>query len=345
MMRPEQTEAIAQALQEEYDAAFPFVEVLLATYNGATYLEEQIRSILGQTGVRVSILARDDGSYDETLHLLHQFQRQVPDRFTVLDNKGERCGAKGNFIRLLEASSAKYVALSDQDDVWLPEKLSLEVRALQEAEQSHPGSPVLVFTDLIVVRQDLSVMQASFWHMQKIPAGRTGDFGRLLVQNTFTGCTGLMNRELVDLCSPMPDLVFMHDWWILLIAACYGKLVPLPVQTVLYRQHGGNVVGAPEKKNAPRYGLIPKFRQHSERRRLWEVTLRNAQALLQRFGESLPDDKRRVLEGCLQCEYNASPLIRAVTMIRFHLFYSRLRLNLATLWYLLDMNAAKRAQP
>jgi glycosyltransferase involved in cell wall biosynthesis len=133
------------------------VQVLLATYNGERFLREQIDSILAQTLPGVSILARDDGSNDSTPQILEDYGRRSPDRFRILPTVTPTGSARDNFLALLHASEAPYIAFADQDDVWLPQKLERQMNAMHGLEQRYGTStPLLVFSDLRVVSDDLT---------------------------------------------------------------------------------------------------------------------------------------------------------------------------------------------
>ena len=132
----------------------PEIEVLLATYNGARFLDAQIESLLRQRGVSLRILVRDDGSTDDTPDIIERYRRSMPESFVVLASTGN-LGAVRNFATLLEYSHAPYVALCDQDDVWMPHKLSVLVGALREMEARYGSeTPLLVHSDLRVVDEE-----------------------------------------------------------------------------------------------------------------------------------------------------------------------------------------------
>ena len=219
------------------------IEVLLSTYNGEAFLQEQIDSILGQTGVTVKILARDDGSTDDTVEILSRFSKKEPDRFNLLAGPEGNIGVVKSFELLLSKSKAPYVAFADQDDIWVQNKLSKSAEALLEIEKSG-RKPALVYTDLRVVSENMKILHESFFSYMRLNPERGKSTRMLCLQNCVVGCTALLNRELVNIVLPFPDSVIMHDWWTGLCAAYSGKAVYLPNQTVEYRQHLGNVVGA-----------------------------------------------------------------------------------------------------
>lgn len=316
------------------------IEVLLATYNGARFLQQQIDSVLAQSYPDVCITARDDSSTDGTADLLDRAITANPDRVRRLPTDGATGNAKSNFLRLMTASTAPYVALCDQDDVWLPQKLEQCMDAMLVLERQHgPSIPLLVFTDLTIVDRDLQVLHPSFWEHQHIQAGRIGMLPNLLAQNVVTGCTTLLNRALVERCLQMPSTVFMHDGWIALNACIFGKAAALHTPTVLYRQHDNNVVGAVQHA---RPKLIPSWRQHSQRRKYWERSERQAEALLEVHGTDLPPAQYATLQAYVRCERSPNRWARVVTWLRGRFFQKGLRPNLATLWYLWDMKAAKK---
>ena len=222
------------------------VALVMATYNGARFIEAQIRSIQEQSYAHWVLYIRDDGSRDETvqkiLHLAAHDQRIQ----LVQDGLGNQ-GAVGNFSMLLEFAAqreADYVFLADQDDVWHPEKIAIMLATMQDLEQSYLATtPLLVHCDLAIVDKSLQPVASSFAIYSGLyPA--TAHFGVLLSQNQITGCASLINRALLKLACPLPKSLPMHDWWLALLAAAAGKIAYIPQPLVQYRQHTGNVVGA-----------------------------------------------------------------------------------------------------
>ncbi len=316
------------------------IQVLLATYNGQRFLQAQIDSIFAQTYRDVTILARDDGSTDETAAILHANASAHLGRLRQMPTGEPSGSAKDNFLRLMDASTAPYVALADQDDVWLPDKLECSMDAMQDLERRHGTTvPLLVFSDLAVVNESLQEVHPSFWAQQHIKPNRIHDLAPLLAQNVVTGCTALLNRALVERCLSMPQNVYMHDWWIALNACAFGHSSVLRRPTVLYRQHEHNVIGA---RTYPKPKLVPNWRNHGMRRIHWETRERQAEAMLQVHDAAIPPEKRRVLLDYVRCETSPSRLVRVFTWLRHGFFQTGLRPNLAMLWYLWDMAAAKR---
>ncbi len=219
----------------------------MGTYNGERFLEEQIQSIQAQTFKNWLLLVRDDSSSDGTVHILNTFQEQDNRIKLIVDDKGN-LGPSSNFNELcMEAArrGADIVFFCDQDDVWLPGKLETQIRIIQSIEQQYGKNiPVLVYTDLSVVDVQLRIIHRSFMAYQGIKDIAFEPLRVLLAQNFIPACASAINRALLQLASPIPENVLMHDWWIALCAAACGKIEFIPQPLGLYRQHHKNAVGA-----------------------------------------------------------------------------------------------------
>ena len=262
------------------------IEVVLPTYNGAAYLQEQVESIHRQTLRPQRLLVRDDGSSDGTRALLVELQQQYGSWLELLP-MGRNLGCIANVNCLLEASRAPYVALADQDDIWLPEKLVENFALLQRLEHQHGVQrPLLVHSDLELMDADGRRLGSTYVKHQHLDPRRTAP-EPLALTNVVTGCTAMVNRALLDRALPIPSEALMHDWWLALVASCFGAIGWLPQPTVLYRQHGGNVLGA--------QGLGPAYWMRRLRHLLTDpaagghtrAALRQAACFEQRYGQAL----------------------------------------------------------
>jgi len=248
----------------------PCIDIVLATFNGQNFLRQQIESIQKNTYYHYinRLIVTDDGSTDHTSKLIEdlasedekiEFHRNPKSKigtFSPLMEKSysenrERfdsrpSGPIDNFSYGLSLSTSQYIMLCDQDDIWLPKKieLSYEQIYLLESTNSSEADPALVFTDMIIVDDQLNTIERSYFDLKKIPKDWHRNISNLAQQNVASGCTMIFNRQLLDIACPIPDNVYMHDWWLALIAKHYGKINLLDIPLILYRQHGNNTLGA-----------------------------------------------------------------------------------------------------
>lgn len=217
----------------------PHITILMATCNGAQYLTAQLNSLLSQTHSNWSLMASDDGSLDGTADILRAFGRAHPGRVAGLFN-GPGLGAAQNFLTLLMRPDipAGLVALADQDDVWLPQKLA---RALDHLATTPPNLPALYASESILTDADLRPLACS-----REPTAVPG-FRNALVQNLFAGHSTVLNAAALSLVqhAGTPQNIAFHDWWLYqLIAGAGGRCLLDPAQTVFYRQHRSNAFGS-----------------------------------------------------------------------------------------------------
>ena len=222
------------------------IEVLMAVYNGSAYIREQIDSILNQTYENWHLTISDDGSTDGTDLIADEYAAKYHEQITRVYS-GVRFGnARDHFMWLSENCTSRYMLYSDQDDVFNPEKMSRLMDAMQNAERQWGRDlPILVFSDQTVVDEKLNVIEPSLMRCQK-QAFDSFDYHALLIQNVVTGGAMMVNRPLCSLAVQCRsrERIIMHDWWMAATAARFGKIIYLDEPLSLYRQHGGNSVGA-----------------------------------------------------------------------------------------------------
>ena len=271
------------------------IRILLATYQGETYLPQLLDSLLAQDAPGLQIVASDDGSSDATPAILDRYAKAYPERL-LHHRSGRRFGSsQDHFLYLLRHfGDAPYVIFCDQDDVWHPDKVSRTLSAMQQLCPD-PSIPALVHTDLRVVDRSLQEIAPSFLHFSALDGSRVA-LHQLLVQNVVTGCTMMVNRALTQLfCSvPEPDAVLMHDWYLALLAAACGRVGFLDEATIDYRQHGGNVVGA-KNARSPAY-LLKRLRSH-DAKDAFRRTTNQAASLLTSYGNFMPAEARSVCQA------------------------------------------------
>ena len=223
------------------------LSILLATYNGEKYLSEHIDSLLKQTYQDFILYVRDDGSNDHTVDILEHYQELHPQKIKLMADAVKHRGAMNGFFYMLQEVNSYYYMFCDQDDVWLPNKIEVAMKKMKETEALSPNIPIVVHTDLYVVNKNLDIIQPSFWKIMKLKVNLLQEFKYLATCNCVTGCTMMINERAKQVSFPVPEGCLMHDFWISLASARSGKVVNVPQSTILYRQHGFNVVGMQDR--------------------------------------------------------------------------------------------------
>ncbi|WP_211750264.1 glycosyltransferase family 2 protein [Paenibacillus sp. Marseille-Q4541] len=271
--------------------ANPNIQILLSTYNGEKYLEEQLDSLLAQKNVNIHILIRDDGSKDNTVFILHKYASEYPSKISV--TTGANLGVKQSFYELLSISSSEYdyYAFCDQDDVWLSNKLSNAIYKLQEI-RNEPG---MYCSSTQMVNEQLEPTKV--WPTQ--PSKELSLYNSL-IENTCVGCTIVLNPEAMKLIKQNPpeimDNMIMHDWWMYLAISALGKVVFDTNPGILYRQHQNNVLGGASES------LFMKW--ISRVNRFWSgknhyILSNQAQEFLKIFYEQLNKQQKAEIERLL----------------------------------------------
>lgn len=275
-------------------AAAPPIAILLSTWNGATFLPEQLESFLHLTGPEWRLLWRDDGSDDSSAAIMRAFARR-PAAADLVEEHNDglgRIGITASFLTLLrQAPADSIVAFADQDDVWLPPKLARGASALARVPDAVPA---LYCARQSLVDEALRPIRCSARISE--PPG----FPQALTQNIATGCTVMLNPAAVRLiASAQEPADTLHDWWCYLVVTAAGGQVLIDDEpTVLYRQHVGNAVGVPlsparRALAALRRGpgvFMHMFRQHAMAlRRQQRILTPEARATLEQIMSGLED--------------------------------------------------------
>ena len=282
------------------------IAILMSTYNGERFIEDQIRSILNQSYCDFRLYIRDDGSSDDTLTIIQELKKQ--DNRINLMNANVNLGPAYSFLTLAKSVEADLYFFSDQDDYWKEDKLQRAVSELKSITD-----PALYHTDLDIVDDSLISYGNSFYKDQIC------DYNSLFLQNSVVGCTIAFNKPLHELLfdgSELPQDIVMHDWWVALTAYCFGVIIFDKSQTIMYRQHDGNVIG--EKKrtlmmkiksllNGIGLGKIKKHKYNSSK----QIT-----SFISNYGAKI--EKKQLLKMQLVQKLGANPSISDV----LNLFYS-----------------------
>ena len=265
------------------------VAVLMSTYNGASYLREQIDSILAQSYSDFSLIIRDDGSRDDTVKIAESYDDP---RIRLI--RGENLGPAQSFFALLrEAKEFDEIFFSDQDDVWFETKIEDMLAVLRR----HGDEPAMVFSDFTAIDSVGNTTSPSYAETAGLRV-REGliSVRDILMHPYVFGCAACINKALAErVCTP-PEGIEMHDCWISLSAACLGGLFYCPEQTIAHRFHSSNATGRTGQNGfLARLRRVTKtFRQQCENSAL---RLRQAKLLLDRFSEEMLPSEREMLNA------------------------------------------------
>ncbi len=250
----------------------PKIWVLMSTYNGMAYIEEQIESILSQKNCDVHLLVRDDGSTDATLDILKSYEKKGS---LTLISDNINLGPAKSFLKLLEmAPDDGYYAFSDQDDCWNSDKLERALEMLTQAEENN--MPLVYYSNSDVVDQNLNSTGKKVYSGKQKPT-----LERVLCGYGIQGCTMVLNKALRDIFLSVDmskERIGMHDFFLCdLCMVCGGEILYDDFSTMKYRQHESNVVGY--DVNATRLNKIKKY----------------INEILKPANDSIADDARLVL--------------------------------------------------
>lgn len=208
------------------------VSIALTTYNGEKYLRDQLDSIYNQNYENIEVVVTDDCSTDNTVPILEEYHQKYGLQYVVNE---KNLGFTKNFEKTVSLCSGAFIALADQDDVWLPEKI--------EILQGGIGSYSLICSDAKLIDENGRLIFHSLKEYMKLPAQTGKPFQLLLFHPFVTGCTVLIKRELLAKALPIPEGGTFHDWWFALVASKLNGIRYLNKQLVLYRQHSSNLAG------------------------------------------------------------------------------------------------------
>ena len=220
------------------------VSVVVCTYNGEKYLQDQLQSILDQTRPPDEIIISDDGSTDSTLQIVAEFTSSSSGPQSLVwrvETRRTPLGVSGNFASALAKTRGEFVALADQDDVWEPDRLE------KGLAHFHDGV-LLVHSDATLIDASgrptgtlMSALRLTSSERRNLLSGRALD--TLLRRNVVTGATTMIRPSLLEQALPIPE-GWVHDEWLALVAAVQGGVFFQEDLLIRYRQHGHNEIGA-----------------------------------------------------------------------------------------------------
>lgn len=222
--------------------------VAICTFNGSKYIEKQIDSILEQPILPKEIIISDDGSQDDTIT---KIKRIFSDReflnYKLLKNPKK--GIINNFFFAISQTSSEIIFLSDQDDIWLPNKVEIFMEEFSKKNCTHP---FLLFSDAILIDSKNQIFSHSFFQYQGLsPLVFTDD--SIIYKNCVQGASCAFNSAMRSLLQDSlkvisVDNIYMHDWWLAILAKYYGSYHFIDKPLIAYRQHNNNQIGAFNKK-------------------------------------------------------------------------------------------------
>lgn len=223
------------------------ISIAMTTYNGEKYISKQIDSILNQTYKDFELVICDDNSTDNTFSILTDYA--VKDARIHVYKNSVNLGFLKNFEKCIGLTSKKYIALSDQDDIWTPDHLEILYEAITKEGCS------LVGGNAKLIDENDNLLGGNLIN-HSITFRTKEDFGRtILYRNFFQGAATLFSRDVIETALPFPDGTPFHDWWLALTASEKNGIFYINTPILYYRQHLTNVTGVHKTK-----GLMPRIR-------------------------------------------------------------------------------------
>lgn len=200
------------------------ISVCIATYNGEKYINEQLLSILKQLGPYDEIIVSDDKSEDRTIEII----KNINDNRIHIFSKEKFGSPIFNFENALKKASGEFIFLSDQDDIWLDNKVTIMMEALINYD--------VVVSNAIIGDASLNTIRDSYFSWRRSRKGVMKNF----IRNSYLGCCMAFRRNLLDKALPFPKKIPMHDMWLGMIAELYYKPIFIPDKLMIYRRHSQN---------------------------------------------------------------------------------------------------------
>lgn len=278
----------------------------MSAYNGAEFIQEQLDSILAQTlfqnkNWQIELIIRDDGSDDKTPEILQDYS----DKYSfVTYYTGKNKGVIASFFELIQnvPDDVDYVALSDQDDVWMKDKM---MSAVSKLEQIDSPKPLLYCGRVLLTDEKLNPIPSIMFAEHMRPS-----FGNALVENICTGCTAVFNRHLVSLVKlESPAFTVMHDWWLYILAAAFGDVIFDSEPHMYYRQHMGNTVGVKRNYASEFLARLRRFRKNR-----YNISRQVAalQAICEKHSLSLTSEKTELMKEILLTRKHLTARLRII---------------------------------
>lgn len=266
----------------EIDSKVPKVVVLISTYNGEKYLKEQLDSILEQTYSNIEILVREDGSKDNTLKILEQYEKNK--KITLI--KGKNIGFVESFLELLRnAKEADYYAFSDQDDIWEKDKIERAVGILEK--QENKDIPIMYYSNYDFYTEDIK------FHSHPKKRSKIS-FNNSLLECVNLGMATLINNELKNriIAKEYPKNSLGHDWLFYMVASAFGKVIYDDKVMVRHRIHTSNTSKCGETFFVKLKRRVTTFRKNNH----FQKVQKQIQEFYKMYGEDLSDKQKSFIQ-------------------------------------------------
>ena len=214
----------------------PLVSIVMATYNGEQYIKKQLDSIIKQSYKNIEIIICDDCSTDNTIKIINKYKEKYS--FIKLFINESNLGYAKNFEKGISLCSGKYIALSDQDDIWDLNKIKMQLDSARSIKDKN--IPIMIHSDLEMVDENENTINKSYFEFRKYKLKKQKDLGHILGPCGVMGNTLFFNNHLKDIILPFPKDVENHDYWVATINELFGKRVTLDEKLTKYRIHSSN---------------------------------------------------------------------------------------------------------
>lgn len=289
------------------------LKILLATYNGEKFIQEQIDSLLNQTYSDFLIIIQDDFSTDKTFEILQRYSKKYPNKIFVSQNRKNSGSAKNNFISMIIGTEGDYFMLCDQDDIWKDFKVEFSIDKLKEAENLYgKDTPILIHTNAEVVDENLEILSSSLEYRLNLDC-KKNKLNNYLSQNNITGCTTIFNKSVKNKIGQVPEFFLMHDWWLGLITSAFGIITYYDQATISYRQHGENSIGAQNTKN--NMYKIKNFLDFQNKILAIKFTYLQANCFLQIYKQQLSESQKKLLNEYIDIP-NKNKLLKIYSLLK-----------------------------
>jgi glycosyltransferase involved in cell wall biosynthesis len=282
------------------------ISVAIATYNGEKYIKEQLISILNQSLLPSEIIICDDNSTDRTLEIVNNLMEQYP--IIKIFKNDINLGVNKNFENAITLCSGEYIALSDQDDVWYPNKLQIQFSKIQEQERICRKGYLIVH-DVQVVDNNLNIIDSSFLKYTGLKS-INNKLEELIIWNRNIGCSMFFNRDIKNQILPFGNHILMHDHWISLVSIIHGEVFSLNSTLLVYRQHDRNVTITNKLFLVKKISSFFKFRKNYLKNEIAQ-----ANDLLQKFPNNLSDSHLRIISNFI-CLENKSWFLKKIFVLK-----------------------------